>query len=279
MDEINTETESNLSFDIDDTILTIDSHDTEQPHPAGDLLTSRETTVLRKQLRDLESKYANLAHQVDPDPHQLQGPRPIGRPRRWSIASSDTSSFRREAKYKPGKQIIHKHQSKEFKNINKRFQRLESHVVTLARSVAHLSSELRTHNTIVNDVEGIKKDLEAIRSGQTGLVPSWPPVLGSRMTEYERFRGWVPSLTNPKRVNKLTKFFGSEPPLLELFLKKLGYEKYVSNFKSEHIGMIELPYMTEERLEKIGVPMGPRLRILQEAQQCFRHENFNIYLV
>ena len=35
------------------------------------------------------------------------------------------------------------------KNTNKRFQRLESHVVTLARSVAHLSSEMRTQHVIV----------------------------------------------------------------------------------------------------------------------------------
>lgn len=33
--------------------------------------------------------------------------------------------------------------------INKRFQRLESHVVTLARSVAHLSSEMRTQHLMI----------------------------------------------------------------------------------------------------------------------------------
>lgn len=36
-----------------------------------------------------------------------------------------------------------------FQSINKRFQRLESHVVTLARSVAHLSSEMRTQHLMV----------------------------------------------------------------------------------------------------------------------------------
>ena len=30
--------------------------------------------------------------------------------------------------------------------------------------------------------------------------------------------------------------------------------------------MLELPYLNEERLEKLGLPMGPRIRILQEAQ-------------
>lgn len=43
--------------------------------------------------------------------------------------------------------------------------------------------------------------------------------------------------------------------------------------------MLELPYMTEERLSKIGIPMGPRIRILQEAQMRFRHDNFDIYIV
>jgi len=35
-----------------------------------------------------------------------------------------------------------------------------------------------------------------------------------------------PEQTNssPTKVKKLTKFFGDEPPLLRLFLKKLGYE-------------------------------------------------------
>lgn len=37
--------------------------------------------------------------------------------------------------------------------------------------------------------------------------------------------------------------------------------------------------MNEERLIKLQIPMGPRLRILQEAQMCFRQENFDIYIV
>ena len=79
---------------------------------------------------------------------------------------------------------------------------MESHVVTLARSVAHLSSELRTHNAMVNELENVKKELRELRDNPSR---PWPPALGGDLTESERFRGWVPSLTNPKRVNKLTK--------------------------------------------------------------------------
>ena len=38
------------------------------------------------------------------------------------------------------------------------------------------------------------------------------------------------------RVKKLTKFFGDEPPLLRLYLKNLGYEKYAAIFEEAKIG-------------------------------------------
>jgi len=43
-------------------------------------------------------------------------------------------------------------------------------------------------------------------------------------------------------------------------------QKYAGAFEQERVGMVELPYLTEERLQKMGIPLGPRLRILQEAQ-------------
>jgi Fe2+ transport system protein FeoA len=43
---------------------------------------------------------------------------------------------------------------------------------------------------------------------------------------------------------------------------------------------MELPYMSEERLQKMGIPMGPRLRILQEAQvAAVCGEGFSVYVV
>lgn len=43
-------------------------------------------------------------------------------------------------------------------------------------------------------------------------------------------------------------------------------QKYDTNFEKAGISMIEMPYLSEEKLEIIGIPIGPRLRILQEAQ-------------
>ncbi|KAL3873029.1 hypothetical protein ACJMK2_036191 [Sinanodonta woodiana] len=275
VDRHESDSRSDLSFDIDDTVLTVDSQETEQNQMHENALSAREAENVKEQLVRLESMYHDLLKSVgnerDPGTRGLKT-------RRWSICSSDTSSIRRVSKQSKPRHGYHR-QSREFKNINKRFQRLESHVVTLARSVAHLSSEMKTHNEMVNVMEVLKKDVGEIKEGQRSYAQRPRSTPFDPTDDFERFRGWVPSLTNPKRVNKLTKFFGQEPPLLKIFLTKLGYEKYAVNFETEHIGMIELPYMTEERLEKIGIPMGPRLRILQEAQLCFRQENFNIYIV
>lgn len=51
-----------------------------------------------------------------------------------------------------------------------------------------------------------------------------------------------------------------------IFLLFSAKQKYANLFEAERVGMIELPYLSEERLQKMGVPLGPRLRILQEAQ-------------
>lgn len=52
---------------------------------------------------------------------------------------------------------------RDMKGINKRFQRLESHVVTLARSVAHLSSEMRSQHLVTQELERLRDDLTALR--------------------------------------------------------------------------------------------------------------------
>lgn len=96
---------------------------------------------------------------------------------------------------------------------------MESHVVTLARSVAHLSSEMRTQHLMIQEMEVIRNELTALRT-QTNM-------LSIRSHSSPRvFQSLCPEQTNssPTKVKKLTKFFGDEPPLLRLFLKKLGYE-------------------------------------------------------
>ncbi|XP_076463777.1 uncharacterized protein LOC143295956 [Babylonia areolata] len=312
-----------LSFDVETTVLTIAPSDLSElgegggrrgggggggGYPGSPTTASSYSSPqgkdpssrgLRGQLSRLENMYHDVVKLMGADKGVVGGGRGG---RRWSIASSDTSSLRKGARhFRGGAAGMSSSGSskpvKDLRSIQRRFQRLESHVVTLARSLGHLSSELKAHNALRRDLDLVKREVRELKQQGAVGVGAGPGGFGAGGlggggaggggggdgpgggAPFEKFRGWIPSLTNPKRINKLTQFFGQEPPLLEIFLKKLGYERYAKNFAAEHIGMIELPYMTEERLESIGIPMGPRLRILQESQLCFRQENFDIYIV
>ncbi|XP_063992927.1 uncharacterized protein LOC135170802 isoform X1 [Diachasmimorpha longicaudata] len=226
-------------------------------------LSTNDARTIRKQLEGLENMYSEVLKLLGGSVKKRRKTR--GLTSYGSVSSLPTSSVSsrpvaRHHDKRRGHVIDDRmKKAKDVKSINKRFQRLESHVVTLARSVAHLSSEMRTQHLMIQEMENIRGEIAALRT-QTSMAmvrsQSQPLLKDSEL----------PALSNPSRVKKLTKFFGTEPPLIRLFLRELGYEKYASSFEKEKVGMVELPYLSEERLQKMGIPLGPRLRILQEAR-------------
>lgn len=235
-----------------------------QSDSEGDISTA-DARAIRKQLEGLESMYSEVLKFLGVKKHQggrYQPSDPRFSKRRYGSMSSLPSSSVSSRPIRD-KRRGHEERKKvrDMRGINKRFQRLESHVVTLARSVAHLSSEMRTQHLMIQEMENIRGEIAALRT-QTNMlnVRSQSASRGINTSKD------LPDLANPTRVKKLTKFFGDEPPLLRLFLRKLGYEKYANVFENERVGMVELPYLSEERLQKMGLPLGPRLRIMQEAQ-------------
>ncbi|XP_065158632.1 uncharacterized protein [Atheta coriaria] len=229
----------------------------------GDLSTADARTI-RKQLEGLEGMYSEVLKLLGVKKYsgRYQPSDPRFSKRRYGSMSSLPSSSVSSRPIRD-KRRAHEDRKKvrDIRGINKRFQRLESHVVTLARSVAHLSSEMRTQHLMIQEMENIRGEIAALRT-QTNMMS----VRNQSANRQGNMNKDLPDLANPTRVKKLTKFFGDEPPLLRLFLRKLGYEKYANAFENERIGMVELPYLSEERLQKIGVPLGPRLRIMEEAQ-------------
>ncbi|XP_030747246.1 uncharacterized protein LOC115875852 isoform X2 [Sitophilus oryzae] len=241
----------------------------------GDLSMADAKTI-RKQLEGLETMYSEVLKLlgVNKKTGRYQPSDPKCSKRRYgsmsSLISSSVSSIRRERR---STRCIPEDRRRgaggrgEPRATARRFQRLEAHVVTLARSVAHLSSEMRTQHMVTQEMEAVRQEVAALRA-QTNMLN-----IRSQSALRPTTNRDLPSLANPTRVKKLTKFFGDEPPLLRLFLRKLGYEKYATTFENEKIGMIELPYLTEDRLQKMGIPLGPRLRIMQEAQISVCKEN------
>ncbi|XP_038072816.1 uncharacterized protein LOC119741179 isoform X2 [Patiria miniata] len=237
------------------TIKVLDAH--HQQQSATESVEPPDADNIRQQLVALEKMYKEILEVIGNDRRErlLENPG-----ERLSVSSMSTTSAKTLNKSKvPSSHKPSKRREKDIRLVNKRFARVESHVVTLARSVAHLSSELRSQSAMFHEIESLRHEINQIRDMQ---VLNASEVLNGGM----KFRPIVPLCSSPQKIKKLTKFFGEEPPLLTMFLKELGYEKYVSLFEREGIGMVELPYLSEERLESIGVPTGPRLRILQEAQ-------------
>ncbi|XP_062564806.1 putative uncharacterized protein DDB_G0277255 isoform X2 [Armigeres subalbatus] len=223
---------------------------------------------IRNQLEGLESMYSEVLKMLGNRMASNEISQRVNRRRRHGSLSSLPSSSVSGRPIRDRRRTDERRKVRDIRGINKRFQRLESHVVTLARSVAHLSSEMRSQHVVAQELEEIRNDMAMMRSQSMHHIPmnasagaTGAGAAGANASSKEPM-----NLTNPRRVKKLTKFFGEDPPLMKLFLKKLGYEKYASIFENERVGMIELPYLGEERLQKMGIPLGPRLRILQEAQ-------------
>lgn len=89
-----------------------------------------------------------------------------------SLPTSSVSSVRRERRYVRGASEDRR-RGREPRTTNKRFQRLEAHVVTLARSVAHLSSEMRTQHLVIQEIESVRQEVAALRAQTNMLNIRW----------------------------------------------------------------------------------------------------------
>ena len=78
----------------------------------------------------------------------------------------------------------------------------------------------------MQEIESIRGELASLRTGGHGGNSSggYNNRGASNPASWESFRAGIPGLSNPGRVKKLTQFFGDEPPLVRIFLRKLGYE-------------------------------------------------------
>ncbi|KAK7287366.1 hypothetical protein RIF29_00638 [Crotalaria pallida] len=65
-----------------------------------------------------------------------------------------------------------------------------------------------------------------------------------------------PANPAPKKVSK------KADNSVDEFLQSLGLEKYLITFQAEEVDMTALNHMTDEDLKAMGIPMGPRKKIL-----------------
>ncbi|CAI8587687.1 unnamed protein product [Vicia faba] len=103
------------------------------------------------------------------------------------------------------------------------------------------------------------------RSGISSLPPVTAKPVASRPGQHP------PSSSVAQRVP----FVGEEqqPQTVDGLLQALGLQKYVILFKAEEVDMTALKQMGENDLKELGIPMGPRKKLLlallpRKRQQC-----------
>ena len=77
---------------------------------------------------------------------------------------------------------------------------------------------------MIQEIEELKLEIDKIKSLVTNLTQTNNGVSNGNNQWVHDNSGNFANLTNPQKAKKLKKFFGDEPPLLRLFLRKLGYE-------------------------------------------------------
>lgn len=89
------------------------------------------------------------------------------------------------------------------------------------------------------------KPIAAVKSGSKSISVEAPAVHSKRSAN-----------PTPKKSSR------KADASVDEFLMSLGLEKYLLSFQAEEVDMAALNHMTDEDLKAMGIPMGPRKKIL-----------------
>ncbi|UJR33689.1 hypothetical protein I4U23_021118 [Adineta vaga] len=258
-------------------------------------MSSKEIGQIRRQLTDLQIMYNDLLKLLDMDVESVRG----------SLKSSVSSQMDHNSRKHRFRKIMPtsslRQSNIDMREVNQRFSQIESSIISLAESIAKLSAQMQNQRTVKDDVFRLRQEISDLRqqlynhySRQQSTVPS-----GATPTSQQSSRlltanvqrlatvnsssplnfssSYMPStstiqrsnsIIDPRQARKIEQFFGTEA-MLRYFLSLLNYEEYASILEREKIGIYELPYISEKKLQSLGIPYGPCARIVYEAQQYF----------
>ncbi|CAF0840307.1 unnamed protein product [Rotaria sordida] len=262
-------------------------------------ISSKEVGQIRKQLTDLQIMYNDLLRLLDIDIESV-------RSSRKSSTSSQIDHNCRRHRFRKVMPVTSMRQSTlDMIEINQRFTRLESSLVTLAESIAKLSAQIQMQRVIKDDVHQLRQEVAELRyqlnhqyirqQSSTHIGTTSSPITTSHQpsrlisanvqrlaavnstnplnisTSYMPSTSTIQrsnSIIDPRQARKIEQFFGTEA-MLRYFLSLLNYDEYAPLLEQEKIGIYELPYISERKLQSLGIPYGPCTRIIHEAQQYF----------
>lgn len=122
------------------------------------------------------------------------------------------------------------------------------------KSNTYIRSDTRSPSRPVSSIPSLAKSAVATATVSSkpvaSLAPQFPPASGS-----------LPKVSCM-----------GEHSTMERFLQSLGLEKYSIIFKHEEVDMHALRHMGDIDLKELGVPMGPRKKILQALVSRYRRQ-------
>ncbi|XP_067895476.1 uncharacterized protein [Heterodontus francisci] len=139
---------------------------------------------------------------------------------------------------------------KDICTVQRRFGHLEAHILLLTRNIAQLADAIGSQTSLLQKMHSMQQEIQKTQHAYNNVAGD-----SDRLSTRQ----------NPSSISELSQYCGERPSMMTIFLKKLGYEQYVAHFENAGIGLMELPYLNEERLAQLGIPLGPRLRILHEV--------------
>ncbi|KAG2711976.1 hypothetical protein I3760_04G103700 [Carya illinoinensis] len=101
-------------------------------------------------------------------------------------------------------------------------------------------------NTQLVNTDPLKPKLEAFRPPKKSVAVEAPATVAKKAT-------------NPASKKKAPQKAGTS---VDEFLHYLDLEKYLITFQAEEVDMAALLHMTDDDLKALGIPMGPRKKIL-----------------
>ncbi|KAL3840990.1 hypothetical protein ACJIZ3_025581 [Penstemon smallii] len=127
---------------------------------------------------------------------------------------------------------------------------------------------VRTHDEAKTSTYMSKAPFEfSIPTSSSSYLTKTAPPVGPMKTMNP---GVPASLPPTSSLAQKSSYVVEDHPTVESFLRSIGLEKYAILFKVEEVDMYSLRRMTELDLRELGIPMGPRKKILLYLQPRVR---------
>lgn len=177
--------------------------------------------------------------------------------------------------------LIHKSLSKQIVGVSKgqRRKKLHENLSKSSQSWSGVSMLQQSHEPKRTSILRHMPPEEVIYDLQTGvslrkpdsvheMTGRWAGLGPTTMKTTSGTSGPHVQYASPSGMVQRSSHMGEQPLTVSSFLHSLGLDKYAILFRAEEVDMTVLKQMGDEDLKELGIPMGPRKKILIAMKAC-----------